>query len=308
MMSFKQEINLNYKSLYDFQYFNCPACIFKDHSKQEFVNHVFENHPEISKKLRDITDDSIKDVIVPWNNLKEETLEKHLKVQNDVDSTINEDYNQTEKKRSIRKKVQKLKPDRKKKPAGASRNHLPEGICPICKAENIGGEGENLKIHLETVHKKLIKIPPKLRKSYSKKKSFDPNDEYCPICNENIDQQISVLKEHVKETHHRILCNICKRHFAKTLTLKRHVNAIHQKNRSFECPICDYTSSTKQVLQRHIIKIHPKEFDFDLKSQKESRDMMAKISEVFVSKEQPKKKKIEKQVKVDESGEIVSYK
>ena len=288
----------NYKSLYDFQFFNCPTCIFKDHSKQEFVSHVFENHPEIGKTLKSITDDSIKGVIFPWNS-EEETLKKSEKIQIDINSE-KEDYDQN---KSMRKKVPKKLKERKKKQPGTS-----EGICPICK-ENIG-RGKKLEIHLETVHKKLIKIPPKPRKSYLKKKCFDPNDENCPICNENIGDQISELKEHVKEKHQRILCNICQRHFAKTLTLKRHVNAIHQKNRPFECPICEYKSSTKQVLQRHILKMHPKEFDFDLKSQKESREIMAKISEVFVSKEQPKKKKkiMEKQVKVDESGEIVTYK
>ena len=36
----------NIDSIYDLQYFNCPSCIFKDHSKQEMVNHVFEFHPD----------------------------------------------------------------------------------------------------------------------------------------------------------------------------------------------------------------------------------------------------------------------
>lgn len=289
MTSFKLEIGWNYKSLYDFQFFNCPTCVFKDHSKQEFVNHVFENHPEVSNNLKNISDDSIKNVIFPCNS-DQETLDKSEKIQIDINS---------KKEGYVPKKFNK---ERKKKPATS------EGFCPICK-ENIGEGEKNLKIHLETFHKKLTKIPPTRRKLYLKKKLFDPNDENCPICHENISQQISVLQKHVKETHQRILCSMCQRHFAKNLTLKRHVNAIHQKARPFECPICEYKSSTKQVLQRHILKIHPKEFDFDLKSQKESMEVMAKISEVFVSKEQPKKEKImDKQVKVDEPGEIVTHK
>ena len=34
------------KSLYEFQYFNCPGCNYKHPSKQEFADHIVDNHPE----------------------------------------------------------------------------------------------------------------------------------------------------------------------------------------------------------------------------------------------------------------------
>ena len=58
-------------SIYELQYFNCPSCSFKDHSKQDFVNHAFEFHPEFLNYLK-IHDNSLDDIIRPWEGLKKE--------------------------------------------------------------------------------------------------------------------------------------------------------------------------------------------------------------------------------------------
>ena len=49
------------KSLYEFQHFNCPGCIFKCKQKQEFVNHLYENHVESITTLKNISDESLRD-------------------------------------------------------------------------------------------------------------------------------------------------------------------------------------------------------------------------------------------------------
>ena len=54
------------ESMYELQFFNCPSCIFKDHSKQEILNHAFENHLESIECLKNIKDESLKDVVLPW--------------------------------------------------------------------------------------------------------------------------------------------------------------------------------------------------------------------------------------------------
>ena len=48
------------KSIYELQYFNCPGCNFKHQSKQEFVNHLYGDHPEGILTLRNIQDDSLR--------------------------------------------------------------------------------------------------------------------------------------------------------------------------------------------------------------------------------------------------------
>ena len=44
----KVENPWNIQSIYELQYFNCPNCIYKNQSKQDFINHAFENHPEVT--------------------------------------------------------------------------------------------------------------------------------------------------------------------------------------------------------------------------------------------------------------------
>ena len=54
-------------SLYEFHYFNCPSCpFFKVVSKQEFVYHAFNTHPESAKDLKNISDGSLSDIWIPW--------------------------------------------------------------------------------------------------------------------------------------------------------------------------------------------------------------------------------------------------
>ena len=39
------------KSIYEHQYFNCPVCEFKEHSKQEYIEHAFDCHKEAINDL-----------------------------------------------------------------------------------------------------------------------------------------------------------------------------------------------------------------------------------------------------------------
>ena len=57
------------KSLYEYQYFNCPSCSYKSDYKQDFVNHTFNTHPESVDFFRKISDGSLDDIITPWNKI-----------------------------------------------------------------------------------------------------------------------------------------------------------------------------------------------------------------------------------------------
>merc|ERR1712223_292974 len=54
-------------SIYDFQYFNCPSCSYKNESKQDFVYHSFENHPESVQHLKRISEECLNDILLPWD-------------------------------------------------------------------------------------------------------------------------------------------------------------------------------------------------------------------------------------------------
>ena len=64
----------NIQSLFDLQYFNCPSCLYKDNSRQEFVNHAYKSHPESKQYLSNIKDRSMSDLMIPLM-FKEEILD-----------------------------------------------------------------------------------------------------------------------------------------------------------------------------------------------------------------------------------------
>ena len=57
----------NINSIYELQFYNCPSCVFKDISKQEIINHAYEVHPESIDYLYNINDNSLSDIVCPWN-------------------------------------------------------------------------------------------------------------------------------------------------------------------------------------------------------------------------------------------------
>ena len=101
----------NINSIYEFQYFNCPTCSYKNQSKQEFVNHAYKDHPDSVIYLSNIYDiESFSDIVCPWDipeskfeipiegQIKTEKLfvekEKHEPEIVDVKPEIFEGYNE----------------------------------------------------------------------------------------------------------------------------------------------------------------------------------------------------------------------
>ena len=94
----------NIDSIYKLQFFICPSCIFKDHSKQEIINHAYEIHPDSIDFLSNIRDNSLTDIICPWNDneIKEEQIElKPEKLVDDLDSNGEENHDHNDKKDGI---------------------------------------------------------------------------------------------------------------------------------------------------------------------------------------------------------------
>ena len=64
----KTENPWSVESIYTLQYFICPSCLYKHVSKQNFVCHAFETHPESVNYLKNIKDGSLCDVLCPWDS------------------------------------------------------------------------------------------------------------------------------------------------------------------------------------------------------------------------------------------------
>ena len=79
-----------FQSLYELQFFNCPACDYKDKSKQEFVDHACTVHPEsINHLILNIQDGSIDDVVCPWKRNEANTEINRIDVKEE--ELVNED-------------------------------------------------------------------------------------------------------------------------------------------------------------------------------------------------------------------------
>ena len=66
MMETKVESPWDVKSIYEYYHFNCPTCSYKHSSKQNFVNHVANTHPESVDYLKNLSDGSLCDIETPW--------------------------------------------------------------------------------------------------------------------------------------------------------------------------------------------------------------------------------------------------
>ena len=77
------------QSIYELQYFICPSCTFKDHSKQEIINHTYEFHPDCIQFLSNITDNSLHDIVCPWIEPKTEIKEEYVEESELADDTFN---------------------------------------------------------------------------------------------------------------------------------------------------------------------------------------------------------------------------
>ena len=55
-------------SIYQFQFYCCPDCLIQVSRKQDFVDHVYDSHSESVEYLKAISDDSLSEIICPWNS------------------------------------------------------------------------------------------------------------------------------------------------------------------------------------------------------------------------------------------------
>ena len=79
-------------SIYELLFYNCPSCEFKHNSKQTFVDHAIDNHPEAANGFTNISDGSISDVNwYPFFQIKVEEEEEKQMEEKDIFSHFDEE-------------------------------------------------------------------------------------------------------------------------------------------------------------------------------------------------------------------------
>ena len=284
----------NIDSIYDLQFFNCPSCFFKDSSKQEIINHAFEIHPDSINCLAKIKDESLSDIIWPWNFQemvkKEETddgvdpsmIEVHIKTEDDstdlelplddsfslsIDSNFGENQNKSESKSKVRSDI----------PSNISF----EPIYMNCKEC-----GESLEISEFQKHIRKQEICEKqysvsdinaIKKQVSERKNkkyYQTNKQkirekhkiynqtnkefmkqYYQLNKEKLKERSKLNYKKVKESGKNPICDLCGKVFSTFGNLKIH-KSVHEGTKKSICSHCGKVFNQPAHLSRHIKNVH----------------------------------------------------
>ena len=291
------------QSLFELQFFVCPSCTYKNNSKQEFVYHAFNFHPESIHKLKTINDDSISDVNCPWNDIEikeEEILEQNNplddiyqngdKIKEDPlyeteneyqnEKSTNKCYEQNDDVKEnfhngemldINKDHEEILDDFQDEDNGSIPIGVEEHKCNLCGKTFLGPWGKQyVKRHKFAVHDnirgfKCVDCPKTYKNSYDLKMHRHRKHQCGP-------SKMDVYQK----------CEYCSKKYPKkymSLHLKDHVT-----NRiKFQCQQCDKGYYHKTKLLHHISVAHEgkllkcKECEKEYRSQKGLRQHMDSV-------------------------------
>ena len=233
----------NIESIYDFLYFNCPSCIFKNHLKQAFINHAYEMHPDSIEHLFKVNDGSLSDIIFP--NIKEEISEEIIR------------------KESTENPLDLEKPDTKPFRQYDSEEIGISYIEPITEIMEGKCETEDSEYVLCENNESLKKLTKKTKNDmkYENNKKGITKSQKCEYCGEIFPNKMA-LNQHKSEFHKDIKefpCENCKKAFTRKAALKKHIEAVHEGIRNHVCNICGKALSTISMLKAHIKYVHDDE-------------------------------------------------
>ena len=259
------------QSIYDLQYFNCPSCAFKNHSKQEFINHAYEMHPKSFNYLYNVKDDSLKDIIFPNNveKIKEESdLEKitddPLKLDIKPVESIKKEHNLEESNNIVQKydikSVETIKVE-------------PIFVESINDAAEIDTQEIATEINEPFVNKIYINTEDKDNDIDNAHEQIETVQDYkleCRICSLAFSEE-SLLKRHfdfmhpdqnMEEVEKKLIrvkaykCNLCKKIFNLASNLKEHLQKCHGTMKKHVCQKCGAVFTQLHNLNYHMSSVH----------------------------------------------------
>ena len=220
----------NIASIYDLQFFNCPTCDFKDYAKQELVNHAYDFHPNSIPFLVNIKDESLQDVIFPWDT-KEIKKEPEVSI-TEIDigdiktevvkEELNDDYYIHDPEYTNPENVNM------------------EFHCAVCNKDF--PTQIKYKYHIKTVHGESVK---------------------CEKCNK-VYKSLKYYKKHFRYAHEGVKnynCKLCNVKFSNSSQLNDHNMQVHGSSSS-QCEECGKSFKTKSYLEHHVRNMHGGQKDF----------------------------------------------
>ena len=248
------------KSLEDFLYYCCPECNERKQSRESFLFHALNQHPEshdflvqydnqikeeLDVKVYANNDDEeaymIDEKYEPMVKIKEENSEEEIINVNDTFLNINDKTSHNHKQKSVWLKNEQ--------------NLIPTDDILIKASDNNNGQNGNASGNNNNADGKIIKS-----------KSIRKHQQRCTICGKFYKKESS-LRIHMKLNHqedqcgsnskgnNNAECDICQKSFKNQLALTKHVYGVHEQAR-YNCDNCSKTFSTAKNLQIHINCVH----------------------------------------------------
>ena len=256
----------NIDSIYELQFYNCPCCVFKDHSKQTFINHAINHHPEAVNSLTNVKDDSLSDVVIDIpaniNYVEIQTTERESVVEIDSDNEEKENDSESENNAfqcqrcsiaysTVRELIYHIQTNHKVENADKT------FTCELC--DKIFQKEWKLKAHIKCAHKnkKIYQchkcnyktVSLLIMKSHECVTSDSENST--EIVTGPVETEKNSKLEHSSES---FKCNICNEIFSNMEELKKHIWKSHQKETpKAKCEFCDNYFTR---LEDHISRVH----------------------------------------------------
>merc|ERR1719491_441747 len=287
-------------SLYQFQFFCCPQCVFQVNvfqvnSKQDFVNHVHEQHIEAENHLSKIQDGSTSDVYCPWDIketiVKDEDLEAEIELQvKGSPVSVHDDFDEDFEDQDINDndndsdyangESEEIKPKKKKKGHYCTKGHakilfktlksynehIKESHPKLARDHSCDKcEETYVTLRVLNLHKKKdhgIPIPKgRGKKSFKKGFSISCTTGHSQMYFQSVDE----LNEHVKNDHKEDnaehTCETCSQLYCSLRVLDCHYLHEHNTQR-FTCQKCMKSFPTRKARAIHLQKDHKRVHPF----------------------------------------------
>ena len=253
------------KTVYNFQYFNCPECMFKVKEKQDFINHAFQSHPDSVEYLNSIKDGSLADIAVPWTNcqvlvepISDYIEDVKLKIENgdsndlfnhDEDYDFDPDYEEDSEEDIPLAKKPKL---------SIKRDPGSDVQCYCC---GITTQAKNIQNHILDKHG-----------SYAIKANLygDPQPFQCFKCKGTFESQHKHdnhicydVKVPEKHKHSKTFdCVECQNPFKSATSYRQHFLSVHNDEKPFKCSAsdtCEFRGKHNHDVIQHVRRVHKKD-------------------------------------------------
>ena len=229
------------KSIYELQYFNCPSCSYKIDSKQDFVCHAFDSHPDSVIYLRNIVDESLSDILCPWDSTeyKGENFDELSTIYQNQDSSIQNHHDASEEFQDICNLTNN-------DDSNSVMVVLEEDLSESAKIDCNSSENTEVKSEDNNITT-LDPLQLTTEKVINKKKDLNN-----PISTVNKSEHTIQGNHDGLEDQNNIKCQYCEMPLTSAIRLRRHIKECHEEKVKYKCNICDKTFfSVKGSVQRH---------------------------------------------------------